>query len=117
MPRLKVIALDKVGPHTYRYALWADVPSARQQFYASTGVITSAYKFATSGDLANLQSGAYVEKVDTIEVGTTQNLTQIEAILDATQQSFQDTITNINPWQFYGTNLSSSGVWTTTGVV
>jgi hypothetical protein len=96
--------------------MWADVPAARQQFLASTGLITSAYKFATSADLANIQSGAYVERVDQIEVGSTQSLAQIEAILDETQQSFQDTITNINPWVRYGTNLSSSGVWTTTGV-
>jgi hypothetical protein len=96
--------------------MWADVPAARQPFYASTGVIVSAYKFATSADLANIQSGAYAERVDTIEVGSTQNLAQIEAVLDETQVSFQNRITNVNPWQFYGTNLSSSGVWTTTGV-
>ena len=115
MPRLRVIALDRVGPHAFRYVMWADVPSTRQQFYASTGVIKSAYKFATSADLANLQSGAYVEKVDVVEVGTTQNMAQVQAILDATQQSYQNSINSINQWQFYGTNLSSSGVWTTTG--
>jgi hypothetical protein len=115
MPRLRVIALEKTGPNTYRYALWADVPTARQQFFASTSIM-SVYKFATSGDIANLQSGAYVEYVGQVEVGSTQNMTQIQAILDATQQSFQNGITNNNRWQFYGTNLSSSGVWTTTGI-
>lgn len=116
MPRLRVIALDRIGPHTYRYVMWADVPIVRQPFYSSTGVIASAYKFATSADLSNIQSGAYAERSDIIEVGSTQSLAQIEAVLDATQQSYQDTITNVNSWQFYGTNLSSSGVWTTTGV-
>lgn len=115
MPRINVIVLDKVGPLQYRYAMWADVPASRQRFYASTGA-GSAWKDATSGDIANLQSGAVVEKVDVYNVLSTDNVASVESILQLTWQSFQSGVTNANPWVFYGTTLSSGLVWTTTGV-
>ena len=115
MPRLRVIVLEKTGPLYYRFALWADVPTARQRFYASTGAV-SAWSDATSGDNANLQSGSVAERVDTYNVNSTDNVASVEAILGNVWQSFQDGVTSANKWQFYGSNLSSAGIWTTTGI-
>jgi hypothetical protein len=116
MPRINVIVLDKVGPTSYRYAMWADVPTARQSFYASTSISKSAWNGASSQDIANLQSGAVVEKVDVYQVSTTDTVASVEAILAATALSFQNGVASNNPWAFYGSFQSSSGVWTTTGV-
>lgn len=115
MPRLNVIILEKVGPVQYRYALWADVPASRQRFYANP-TAASAWKDASSGDIANLQSGAVAERVDTYNVSSTDTIATVESILQLTWQSFQDGITNSNPWVRYGSNLSSGLIWTTTGI-
>lgn len=115
MPRLRVIVLNKTGPLYYRFALWADVPAARQRFFASTGKV-SAWADATTADNTNLQNGSVTERVDTYNVNSTDNVASVQAILGNVWQSFQDGVTAANPWVFYGTNLSSSGVWTTTGI-
>lgn len=115
MPRLQAICLDKTGPNTFRFAIWADVPLARQPFYASTGN-TSAWKNATSGDIANLQSGAVTERIYKFDVSTTDTVATVEAAMAGTATQVQLDVNSYNPWVFYGSSLSSSGVWTTTGV-
>lgn len=115
MPRLQAICLDKTGPNTFRFAIWADVPAARQQFYANPNA-TSAYKFATSGDIANLQSGAVTERIYKFDVSTTDTVATVETAMAGTAAQVQLDVNSFNPWVFYGTTLSSSGVWTTTGI-
>src|SRR3972149_6495167 len=65
MPRLNVIVLerDRENPNLYTYLLWADVPVARQPFYALAWGPTrlSAWTDALAADNTNLQSGAIVE--------------------------------------------------------
>lgn len=115
MPRLQAICLEKSGPNTFKFAIWADVPLARQPFYASTS-ITSAWRNATSGDIANLQNGAVTERIYKFDVSTTDTVATVEAAMAGTAAQVQLDVSNFNPWVFYGSSLSSSGVWTTTGI-
>ena len=49
MPRLKIIILETY-PGKICYAFWADVPLARQPFYAGAGKV-SAWKDATASSI------------------------------------------------------------------
>ena len=116
MPRLNVIVLDKpdrTDPNTFRYAMWADVPAARQVFFVTTAV--SAWKDATAQDNTNIQSGAVVEKVTTVQVPAGATLAQIEAELQARWTAFQNDITSVNPWSRYGTTWNGT-TWVAGGV-
>jgi hypothetical protein len=113
----RIIILERVNAPSdlaYRYVLWADVPAARQRFYADPNA-QSAYLDATADDLAALRSGAVVEKVSTYtwQVGAT--LAQITAQLRAELDAFQDQITNLNLWDRYGTVWDGNS-WTQKGV-
>lgn len=114
MPRLRVIILDKQQGNRYRYAMWADVPAARQSFYANAG-ITSAWRGATPTDNTNLQSGAVLELVDVISVDAGATLAQIEQGLQDVWNAYQASVTAANPWIRYGSTWDGT-TWAITGV-
>ena len=103
MPRLNVIFLasEPDDPNTWQAALWADVPVARQNFYANPNA-KSAWSGATTADNTNLQNGSVVEQVITQRVPPGTSITQVETFLQNQWQTFQNNITNNNPWVHYG---------------
>ena len=118
MPRLNVIFLAGTpdDPNTWQAALWADVPTARQSFYAHhtpTGdpPYTSAWSGATAADNANLQNGLVTERVITQRVPPGTTITQVETFLQNQWQQFQNEITNYNPWVHYGSTWDGT-TWT-----
>jgi|SRR5215472_5169653 len=100
MPRLNVIILtQESGDLTV--ALWADVPAARQQFYANPNA-KSAWVGATTTDNTNLQNGSVVEQVTTQRVPAGAGIGQIENFLQNLWQNYQNSINTANPWLHYG---------------
>src|SRR5215469_14811971 len=98
MPRLRVIFLAGTpdDPNTWQAALWADVPSSRQQFYADPNPLpagqvakTSVWLGATAADNTNLQNGSVVETVLTQRVPPGSNISQIETYLQSQWQNYQ----------------------------
>jgi hypothetical protein len=114
MARLRVIVLDQADARTFHYVLWADVPLARQPFYARPGAV-SVWKDALPADNAALVSGAVVERDDTIGFPVGTNLATAQAALQTQWQSFQDEITALNRWARYGTTFDGAA-WTPGGV-
>jgi len=104
MPRLRVILLDQHADDssTYNVVLWADVPAARQIYYANPNKV-SAWPSATGQDNTNLQNGSVSESVVSQRITQGTGLPQIEGILQQLWQSYQNFITNNNPWQRYNT--------------
>jgi len=115
MPRLNVILLDKLDEDTYRYVLWADVPVARQSFYADTNK-SSVWKDATAQDDANLQGGSVVEKLDSVHMPHNHTLVQLETELQTRWGFYQSSVTANNPWSVYGTQWNGA-LWSVAGVV
>jgi len=119
MARVRVIVLDTQslgdgGGANWRVAFWADVPAARQPFYAAAGA-TSAWGGATAGDLAALQSGAVVERVETVQQNAGQTLGQLQPIVEAMWTQWQAHVTAANPWVRYGTTWDGTS-WVVGGV-
>lgn len=115
----RVIILEQIGvaPLSYRYALWADVPVARQAFYAAKqATMTSVWKDAAAGDITALQSGAVTERSDTTSMATGDTLAIAQARLQAIWTAFQAEITASNPWVRYGSFMDTSNGWTAGGV-
>ena len=112
MARFKIIILETNG-NEVNYAFWADVPLARQPFYADAGKV-SAWKGATAADNAALQNGSVVEKTDSIVFEPSAGAPRIRQELEALHNRFQNKITAHNPWSKYGTTLDT--VWTNGGV-
>src|SRR6516164_1423046 len=103
MPRLRVIFLAGTpdDPNTWQAALWADVPAARQSFYANTGA-KSAWSGATAADNTNLQNGSMSESVISLRVSPGTTISAVETELQGKWQTFQNDVTNSNPWAHYG---------------
>lgn len=114
MARLRIIILDQDDARTFRYALWADVPAARQPFYARAGAV-SAWSGATAADNAALAAGSVVERVDKMVVPTGTTIPQAQAQLQVNWQSFQALITATNLWARYGTTWDGT-TWVAQGV-
>ena len=112
MPRLNVIFLasEPDDPNTWQAALWADVPVARQNFYANPNA-KSAWSGATTADNTNLQTGTVVEKVISQRVPPGTSIAQIETFLQAQWTTYQNAITNTNPWVHYGSTWDGM-TWT-----
>jgi len=103
MPRLRVIILERDSDsNTFRYVLWADVPAARQSFYAMPAGTVSAWSGALPADNAAIVNGSVTELVGTQRVPASSTLPQIEAFLETIWTSFQAQINNSNPWQRFG---------------
>ena len=109
----RIIVLDLTGG-TLRAALWADVPVARQPFYAQPGAV-SAWKDASGPENAALASGAVAEKVIAYTPAPGETQAQGRAILIAKWTSWQAYVTATNPWARYGSFYDGSS-WTAGGV-
>ena len=115
MPAKRIIVLDNPnGGSTYHVALWADVPVARQPFYASPGAV-SAWTGASAADNAAIATGAVAEKVISYDTATAETLNQLKAVLIAGWTLWQAHITNDNAWARYGTFFDGT-TWTAGGV-
>jgi hypothetical protein len=114
MPRLRIIVLDQPdgNPNSYNVAFWADVPAARQGYYASTGA-GSQWKDALPADIAALQNGSVVEHVRPHQMPSGTTLAQIEAYLQNQWQNYQNAVTNFNSWVHYGSTWDGT-TWTIT---
>jgi hypothetical protein len=112
MPRLNVIVLDQVNgdPTIYRYVLWADVPAARQTYYAAANA-ASVWKGATATDNTNIASGAMAEQVSELRVPSGWTIAQVEAQLQSLWQTYSTYISNYNPWIHYGSTWDGN-TWT-----
>ena len=113
MARLRVIILGKDGDKL-RYAMWADVPVARQAFYADASKV-SAWKDALPADNAALQSGAVVEKYGYIDLPGAENITGIRTLLASAWNDFQSAVTADNSWKRYGSTWDGTS-WVNGGV-
>ena len=117
--RFRIIILDKPDPtnaELFKYVLWADVPTARQPFYAKPAGTVSAWKDAIAGDNSQLVSGAVSEKVDTMQVAKGSGMAVAQAEMVARWNAYQNEVNTSNPWVRYGSTYDPSGAWTLTGV-
>lgn len=116
MARL-IIVLDRQdmgGDVGFRVAFWANVPAARQSFYADAAR-TSQVKDATAGELAALRNGSVTERVDVIRFPTGTTLNQAQTGLVAAFNAYQSEVNAYNPWNRYGTFWDGTS-WTAGGV-
>ena len=113
MARFKVIVLEKRGDKLH-YAMWADVPAARQAFYADADKV-SAWKDALPADNAALQSGAVVEKLGYIDLPGAENMTVVRSLLASAWNDFQSDVTANNLWRRYGSTWDGTS-WVNGGV-
>jgi hypothetical protein len=101
--RLKVIVLERDhDTNGFNYVLWADVPVARQPFYAKPTGFKSAWKDALPADLTALESGAVAEATGYVAFPSGGSMAQAQAKLEQKHAEFQAQVTNANPWRFYG---------------
>jgi hypothetical protein len=112
MPRLRVIILERdADTNGFRYAMWADVPVARQEFYTRPAGTVSVWNDALVADNAALVSGAVAERVSTQRVQGGSTITQIEGFLESRWNDFQAEVNSSNPWQRYGSTWDGT-TWT-----
>ena len=112
MARLKIIILETY-PGKICYAFWADVPLARQPFYADAGKV-SAWKDATAADNAALQNGSVVELAGEYPIEEGAGAARIQQVLRDLHGKYQARIDAHNPWSRYGTAYDTA--WTAGGV-
>lgn len=115
----RVIILEQTGtaPLTFRYLMWADVPAARQSFYAAQqATMTSVWKDAAAADITALQNGSVTERVESTTMAAGDTLVTAQTRLQAVWLSFQTSVTNTNPWLRYGSFMDTTNVWTAGGV-
>lgn len=110
----KIIVLEHLSwpsDLNYRIVFWLDVPAARQSLYANPAA-TSAFKNATTQELAALTSGAVVEQVISVfyPAGTALSPT-ITNDLAARWNAAQATLNAQNPYDRYGTSWDGT-TWT-----
>jgi hypothetical protein len=117
MPRLRAIVLDspdqQASRANFRIALWADVPTARQKFYAAqvTATTVSAWIDALTGDNTAIRNGSVVERVVMYEPDTAKTAGQMEADVAVIWTAFQATVTGLNTWPNYGSTWDGT-TWT-----
>lgn len=104
----RFIILERPKTTTVRVAFWADVPVARQPFYANAAK-TSVYKDATQVEIDALRSGTVVEMVDTINYPAGQTNAQVVQSLKDRWTAYQAEINGLNDWAFYGTYWPGDG--------
>ena len=112
MPRLKIIILE-TEPGKVSYAFWADVPAARQRFYANASKV-SAWKDAIAADNTALQNGSVTERVHYLDIDAGTADADKRQALRRDWQAFQARINDYNPWSKYGTTFDTA--WTVGGV-
>lgn len=115
----RVIILEKlsIAPLSYRFVLWADVPVARQPFYAAAQAgMVSAWKDASLADTTALQNGSVAEFVDTTTMLAGDNVAAAMTRLQAIWTAYQAKITALNNWDRYGSFMDTTNAWTAGGV-
>lgn len=113
----KIIILERTdipSDLNFNVLFWADVPAARQSFYANP-TATSQNKQATAGELSALQSGAIVEKVQKFNFLAGTPIATIQAALIDAFNTYQTYINTYNPWVRYGTKWDGT-TWTMNSV-
>ena len=113
MPRLKIIILE-TEPGRISYAFWADVPAARQRFYADAAKV-SVWKDALAADNLALQNGSVVEISSSYQIEEGASAARIRSVLLDLHGKYQARIDARNPWARYGTTYDTT--WTAGGVV
>jgi hypothetical protein len=112
-----IIVLEKTRPNplTFRFLVRANVPTARQPYYADAEFV-SAYPDTLSADLVALRAGQVTEKVEEMQVGSS-TVAQIKTELRASQAAFQSEIDSqaANQWKYYGTAWDGTA-WVDGGV-
>lgn len=111
MARLKIIILE-TEPGKVNYAFWADVPAARQPFYAAASKV-SVWKDAIAADNTALQNGAVVELVSSYPFEEGVGNVRIRNALIDLHTKYQAEINARNPWSRYGTTYDTA--WTAGG--
>ena len=114
----KIIIQERLGEPSdfnFKFVLWADVPAARQSFYADVNKTTTV-KDALAAELLAIRQGQILEKQNSASfpAGTTGN--QIKTDLIAKFNQFQSEVNSLNPWQFYGTFWDGT-IWTNAGAI
>jgi hypothetical protein len=107
-----VIVLDQPGGNTssFNVVFWADVPAARQTYYADPN-LTSQWKGAVASDNTALQNGSVVELMQPHVMPPGTTLAQVQNYLAAQWQNYQTSISNYNPWIRYGSTWDGT-TWT-----
>jgi hypothetical protein len=115
MASKRIIILDKLesARTQFRVVLWADVPAARQAFYANPQAV-SAWKDALPADVSAIQSGAVAERVIIYSVDGSPTIAAIQSQLETAWTAYQAEITARNPWNRYGSNWDGV-TWTLAG--
>ena len=114
----QIIVLDRgdnIQDKSWNVVLWCLVPAARQKYYAEA-TKTSAYKDASSEELADLKSGAVVEIPYQIVHINTRALADLKAELILVFNENQSRITNDNHFAKYGTFYDGIA-WTSGGTL
>lgn len=116
----RIIILDRLpmnGRLAFNYVLWADVPSARQSFYADANA-KSLWTGASVTENAAIASGAVLERAGVYQDRTanaTETIADVRNALQTAWTAFQDEVTNGDVrWSRYGTNWDGT-TWTATG--
>lgn len=116
MPR-RIVILKRINEPSdlaFEFVLWADVPAARQPFYADP-TATSAYAEATAAEIDAIKTGAVAEQLDSGTAAAGTPLPEILAKLEARWERWQDEVNTRNPWVRYGTSWDGT-TWTQEGV-
>ena len=114
MARLKIIILE-TEPGKVNYALWADVPVARQRFYADASKV-SVWKDALAADNTALQNGSVAEFSSSYQIEEGASAARIRSMLLDLHGKYQAQIDEHNPWARYGSTCDGAGVWVAGGV-
>lgn len=107
----RIIILEQVDARQYRYALWADVPAARQASYAAKAKPT-VYVMATQAEKDAITNGQIAERVDVLQATTVAEAKQM--LIDL-WNAWQAEVTAANVWSRYGTYWDGTS-WTAGGV-
>src|SRR5215471_14237918 len=99
--RFKIIVLTKTADDI-NVLFWADVPTARQPFYAALWGSTksSAWSQALAADNTALQNGSVVETAFVQRTPPGSTIASVEAALQTAWTSYQAFINSNNPWSF-----------------
>lgn len=102
---------DDSGVHV-RYALWANVPAARQPFWqgrqGASFTSSVADGSVSASELTALQSGAVVERTVESEWPPGTTIAFVQSALKQAATDWQVFVNNYNPWARYGTFFDDS---------
>ena len=106
--------INEPSDFSFRFVMWADVPAARQPFYADQ-TKGSSVKDVTAQELQDIKDGKILERSETAEFIAGTSAAAIRSYLISQFNQFQTEANSRNPWQFYGTFWDGS-TWTNAGV-